>query len=156
MSSDSYSYTNVVQSQSASTYENSSATEQNPEPQWESQGYFQQGQYYLPTTPYDSQTIPTYNPELVIDSIEEGHPAVWGDASCYPSQSGYGEAGARIQQTFTAGTDTQQNSQTANVAHTLTTKRWSREYSPEERMRVGLPRWESEQHRIDYEGRRRS
>lgn len=152
MNGDSDSYIAGDQSQSVPACETSPASGQNPEPQWGSSGYLQEGQYYLPTTPYDSQTTPTYNSELIIDSIEEGDSGTWGDDSRYPRQSSYREPRSQIQQTFTGGDYTRQDSQTANIARTPTTRRWSREYSPEERMRVGLPRWESEQHRIDYEG----
>jgi hypothetical protein len=32
-----------------------------------------------------------------------------------------------------------------------TTRRWSTEDCPEERLRLGLPRWESDKHRAEYE-----
>jgi hypothetical protein len=37
----------------------------------------------------------------------------------------------------------------------LTTRRWSTEDCPEERLRLGLPRWESDKHRAEYERGRR-
>lgn len=40
---------------------------------------------------------------------------------------------------------------TATDQHSPTVRRWSRENAPDERLRLGLPRWESEQHRAAYQ-----
>lgn len=40
---------------------------------------------------------------------------------------------------------------TATDKHSPTVRRWSRENAPDERLRLGLPRWESEQHRAAYQ-----
>jgi hypothetical protein len=45
----------------------------------------------------------------------------------------------------------QTNDQTANGIHSPTFQMWSAQYYTEERMRLGLPRWESQQQRLAYE-----
>lgn len=151
-----YSYKNGNQSQSASTYDVLSPSEPQ-ESQLDDQGRQQYRQYYLPTTSYPPQDTPKYDPELDIDSVEDQQAGAWAGASRYPDQaseapySGYGDATSQAQQPSAVVRHTPQNPQTANVARTPTAQRWSREYSPEERMRVGLRRWETDQDRIDYE-----
>jgi hypothetical protein len=49
------------------------------------------------------------------------------------------------------GHSTQHDIHIIDQQHSLSMRRWSLENSPEERIRIGLPRWESEQHRIAYE-----
>lgn len=157
--SDQCSYTSEGQYTSASTYNTISSSEHQQESARDGQGYQQYGQYYLPSTSFPPQEQPNYDSVLVIDSIEDEQAQTWVDPS-RSSGTGYGEARSRDQETPETGRYAEQSNQTANVARTPTTRRWSREYSPEERMRVGLPRWETEQHRIDYErrqqGRQRS
>jgi hypothetical protein len=149
-----YSYTNGDYSKSTSSYDIFPRSEQQSEFQWNGNGYQQYQQYYLPPTSYPQET-PKYDPELVIDSIEEER-----DSSRFPNQPQQGRARHRPEDAATSDrsphrASSQQNSQTTNVAHTPTARRWSREYSPGERMRVGLPRWETEQHRMDYERQQR-
>lgn len=146
--------TNGDYSQSASSYNTFTRSEEQSELQCNGHGYQQYRQYYLPPTSYPQET-PKYDPELVIDSIEEER-----DSPHFPNQPQQGRARRRPDDAATASrspqrAQSQQNSQATNVAHTQTARRWSREYSPEERMRVGLPRWETEQHRIDYERQQR-
>jgi hypothetical protein len=144
------SYTSGNHSYSASTYYTWSASERQYQPQWDGQGYQQYGRHYLPTASNPPHDIPDYDSELVIDSVERDEARAWGDASRPPTQPRAGDGRAQRQQR-PAPARNQQSQQ--NIAHTHTTQRWSREYSPEERMRVGLPRWETEQHRIDYQRR---
>jgi len=152
--SDENSYTNGDYSQSASSYDTVSPSNQPQVAHWDGQGYQHYRQYYLPPTSYPQET-PKYDPEIVIDSIED-EPV----SSQYSNLPEHGSARARSQQH--AAASTHQNPHQTNVARTPTARRWSREYSPEERMRVGLSRWETEQDRMDYyerqqrQGRRRS
>jgi hypothetical protein len=144
--SDGYSHTSGDQSTSASAND-ALPSENQQESQWD-------GQYYFPTTSYPPQEPLRYASELSIDSIEDDQDETRIDSSGL-HQAGSArsvEAGSRVQQQPLApGRYTQQNNQTANVARTPTARRWSREYSPEERIRVGLPRWETKRHRKNYE-----
>jgi hypothetical protein len=145
---DGNSYTKGDHSQSASNHETICSSDEQQQLWWDDEGCQRYRQYYLPVTPYAQET-PNYDPELVIDSIEDDQ-----CTSRFSNQPEYREARARLHQPSTTGS-TQENPQPANVARTPTARRWSREYSPEERMRVGLLRWETEQHRINYERQQR-
>ena len=142
------SYTSECHSYSASTYDTWSSFKQQYQPRWEGQGYQQYGQYYLPTTSNPPQDVPNYDPEIVIDSIEGMEGSARGDA-CNPPIPPRAEDGRAHHQQPSLSFRNQQAQE--NIAYTPTARRWSCEYSPEERMRVGLPRWKTEQHRIDYE-----
>jgi hypothetical protein len=145
-------YTSGVQSTSTSTYHTFSSPEYQQESSWDGQGYQEYGQYYLPATSYPSQSQPNYDSVLVIDTIEDEHSEAWVDLS-RSNHAGFEGVGLRPQQPSTDSRHNQQNTYTENFAHTPTARRWSREYSPEERLRIGLPRWETEQHRIEYQRR---
>jgi hypothetical protein len=56
-----------------------------------------------------------------------------------------------VQQHPLGSSSAHQASPLGNGVHPLTTQRWSAEFSPEERLRLGFPRYESEEQRCAYE-----
>lgn len=150
--SDAYSSTNGEASGSQSGYSYDSYAA--PEEIWDYHGYQQSNQYYLATSMYPTQETPNYDLELVIESIEDEPATSSAVASNDASQPVTDDSRESAQQP-SANTYPPQTAQTANVPGTVTARRWSREYSPEERMRVGLLRFPTEQHRVEYERQQR-
>ena len=143
---DAYSY----QSTSLSSHNTVASSEQQQESWWDDQGYQQYGQYHLLATGAASQEQFAYDPVLIIDPVEGGGPEAFTDFA-YSNPPRHEVADTRLQQLSTSRQSTQQRNHADNIAYTPTARRWSREYSPEERMRVGLRRWENEQARTDYD-----
>jgi hypothetical protein len=109
----------------------------------------QDQQYYLQATSHPD--VPNYGTELIIDSVED----VQGSRHLAQPDHGSDRPRHQLPDSNQRRTPHQQTAQARNVARSLTARRWSREYSPEERMRVALPRWATEQDRLDYECRQR-
>jgi hypothetical protein len=104
--------------------------------------------------PYNPGEIQMYDSELVLDSVEEQE-----GSSQYSKRPGFESFEFQPQNDATKRSQDQAprhlNPQATNIARTPTTRRWSREYAPEERIRVGLPRWESKEARRKYERHQR-
>lgn len=146
--SDEHSSTSEDQYNSAYTYNIFRSSGQNQESTSVGQDYQQYAQYYLPATTFPSQDQPNYDRVLVFDPIEDDQVGSRVDPR-HLGQAHHGEERCREQEAPAPSRSAHQSNQTVNVARTPTAGRWSREYSPEERMRLGLRRWETEQHRID-------
>jgi hypothetical protein len=95
----------------------------------------------------------TYGNELVLEDGQSGTGTANHGLESRPYQHGGGYATSQASE---QGYHVQHNGQMVNQEYPPATRRWSAEYSPEERLRLGLPRWESEQHRLAYERGSRS
>ncbi|KAL5328300.1 hypothetical protein ACEPPN_001799 [Leptodophora sp. 'Broadleaf-Isolate-01'] len=133
---------NAVAADSTADHLDYASTEQYADAQTLSQGHTSSGPHYLPV--YDRET-PRYENELTFDD-EITAPET-------PSNGGY-------TQQIPAQNQDYQNNQ-PNGAHPPTTERWSSEHTPEERLRLGLSRYPSEEKQrlacedaVDYESRR--
>ena len=140
---DAFSYMIEDQSTSARVYNPLSSSEHQPEPRRENHEYRQDGQYYLPSTSYPLMKQTNYDSVLTIDTVEDEYSATW-------AQSSHSEYEVARSATQESDAPERYSQGTNHAAHSPTARRWSREYSPDERMRVGLPRWETEQDRLEY------
>jgi hypothetical protein len=107
---------------------------------------YSEHEYYLPPGP--SYSPPMYERELIIDEENTG--------TSVPPMTGRNQCSGQTrlhptQQNSEQVSHARQNGQTRYHSPPPTTQRWSAEYSPEERMRVGLPRWESHDREVQYQ-----
>jgi hypothetical protein len=93
------------------------------------------------------QQLIRYDNNLTFDADQIATPVNSG----YTSQATHYNSGHYPQQTSTQDYyNTYENIQN-NAQNSNTTQRWSTEISPDERLRLGLPRYESEEQRLAYE-----
>jgi hypothetical protein len=124
--------------------------------------YYQNNNYSLPRPPqilpssrnypdqgmYYHQTAPVYARELNLDD----ETATSTTESGYPTQKPQQTDQYAQQCPSTHGNQQGYQDQYAgDSTHPPTVHRWSQEISPEERLRLGLPRYESEEQRLAYE-----
>jgi len=124
--------------------------------------YYQNNQYSVPRPPqiqpsshnypdqgmYYHQTAPVYARELNLDD----ETATSTTESGYPTQQPQQTDQYAQQHPSTHGNQQGYQDQYAgDSTRPPTVHRWSQEISPEERLRLGLPRYESEEQRLAYE-----
>jgi len=135
----------------ASTYEaaplEAAPFEPHSDVQYANKQYFDPNYYPAAGTVYAQ--YPVYDSELSIDGDQAGPTAMAHNPNASPDQT---QSGTEQNPTngIYYGRD-QQNDFTANQYYSPPTNWWTAENSPEERIRLGLPRWESEEHRLAYE-----
>jgi hypothetical protein len=83
----------------------------------------------------------------VFDDDQNGTPANSG----YTSQTTHYNSRYYPQQTSGQGHYNTHGNDHGHAQYSETTRRWSTEISPEDRLRLGLPRYESEEQRLAYE-----
>lgn len=110
------------------------------------QGYAGQAYYFPPDQTYAQQPA-RYDYSLAFDD-DQNVPLI---NSGYTGQATSYNSGYYPQQTSAQGRYNTYGNNQSNAQHSETTRRWSTEISPEERLRLGLPRFESEEKRLAYE-----
>jgi hypothetical protein len=112
------------------------------------QGYAGQAYYFPADRTYTQQPQPTrYDNNLAFDDDQNGTPANSG----HTGRATHYNSDYYPQQTSAQGHYSTYGNGHSNAQHSETTRRWSTEISPEERLRLGLPRYESEEQRLAYE-----
>jgi hypothetical protein len=128
---------------------------QNPPPRTPAQGPAGQAYYFPADQTYAQQPV-RYDNNLAFDDDQNGTSENSGytgqtTQSGYTSQTTHYNSDYYPQKTSGQGHYNTYVNGHGHAQHSETTRRWSTEISPEERLRLGLPRYESEEQRLAYE-----